>query len=226
VTTRTAPPGNASRRTQIVTAAADLLREEGPAALTSVAVAQRVGIAQSAVYRHVRTVDELRHLATAEIVADLRLALGGIVLSKELREFTDDEAAFAMVIDAMHRYCQAYDTVDRWRFDDGCLGDGIREVCEEFDDLIAGILEHHFRIETGVTTPWTQAQRAAQLMHAQLFQRDGVAVARLLRSGADRVEAASILRYRALWSWVAYVIDMHERLALPLPEIDVESLLA
>jgi AcrR family transcriptional regulator len=219
------PSSSGRRRRQIISAAADLLREEGPEALTSVAVAQRVGIAQSAVYRYVRTIDELRRLATEEIVDDLRQALGGIVVSPELRELVDIEAAFTMVIDAMDRFCLAYDTIDRWQFDDGDLGTGVREVCAEFDDVIAGLLEHHYRSDFGITTAWTDEQRSAQLLHARLFQRDGVAVARLLRSGAPRDELARILRYRTLWSWVAYVLDMHDRLRLPRPDVDVDDLL-
>jgi AcrR family transcriptional regulator len=213
-----------TRRDQVVEAAADLLRHGGPEALTSVAVAERVGIAQSAVYRHVRTVAELQRLATDQLARDVRRALGSIVVSDEFRRFGDVESAFARVVDAMHEHCPQYDTIDRWRFDDGYLGHRTRLICAEVDDAIAAVLEHHFRRQYGVTTPWTTEQRAVQRAHAELFQREGLAVARLVRSGADRAEAARILRYRSMWAWVAYVVDMHDRLGLELPAIDPDRL--
>lgn len=217
------PEAGTSRRSQVVAAAAELLRAGGPEALTSVAVAQRLGIAQSAVYRHVNTIDELRRLATDEIAADLRRALHGIVVSPELEQMTDLDGAFLLVIDAMREYAEAYDTADRWRFDDGCLGAGIREVCAEFDVLIADLLERHFRREFDATE-WSEELRTAQLHHARHFQDEGYAVARLVAGGGDRRELARILRYRSLWAWVSYVIDLHDRLGRPLPQFDVDAM--
>lgn len=48
-----------------------MVRDRGPAAVTTVAVARQVGIAQSAVYRHARDVGELRRIAIHRVIADL-----------------------------------------------------------------------------------------------------------------------------------------------------------
>ena len=49
--------------------------EGGPSALTTVAVAARLGVTQSAIYRHVHNVDELATLASRQIVARLQAQL-------------------------------------------------------------------------------------------------------------------------------------------------------
>jgi AcrR family transcriptional regulator len=221
---RPAAGSRGDRRAQVIETAVVLLREGGSDALTSVAVAQRMGIAQSAVYRHVSTIDELRRLATDEIVTDLRRALHGILVSPEMQDLGDEHAVFLHVIDAMGEHRQAYATVDRWRFEDGCFGAGIREVCAEFDDMIAQLLEGHYRTAYDAAGEWPDAVRTAQHDHARHFQDEGYAVARLVHQGGDRVELARILRYRSLWAWISYVIDMHDRLGRGLPRFDIDAM--
>ena len=48
-----------------------LLRESGPSAVTSVNVAARLGVTQSAIYRHIRDMDELNDLASYAVVNEL-----------------------------------------------------------------------------------------------------------------------------------------------------------
>ncbi|MCE1177898.1 MAG: TetR/AcrR family transcriptional regulator [Micrococcales bacterium] len=52
-------------RTALVDAAEEILRTEGPEALTAGAVASAAGIARNSVYRHIESVDDLRALVLA-----------------------------------------------------------------------------------------------------------------------------------------------------------------
>ena len=73
-----------NRRQDVIDAAVALLREGGPSALTTVAVASRLGVTQSAIYRHVHNRDELATLASRQIVADLQAKMRGIMDNPDL----------------------------------------------------------------------------------------------------------------------------------------------
>ena len=68
-----------TQRDRAIEAATDLARRDGLGAITSVAVAQRLGVTQSAVYRHIRDVDELRTLAIHRLVGEVDDELAAIV---------------------------------------------------------------------------------------------------------------------------------------------------
>lgn len=216
-----------TRREQAVAHAADLLREGGPRALTSVAVAERMGVTQSAVYRHVRNMDELSALAAEAVVSDLNRSLHDIILDPNMDwEAIDDVSRLCRdLIQSVVRNQRSYEVIPRWRFVDGALGAGIRKVIDEGCDLIASLLETRWRIEFGHDVPLTENDMASLHAHARAIHDDGHTVAHLAYGPTlaplDLDDAAMILQNRILGGWSAFVIDMNARAGLPFPQIDL-----
>ncbi len=216
-----------TRREQAVAHAADLLREGGPRALTSVAVAQRLGVTQSAVYRHVRNMDELSALAAEEVVSDLNRSLHDIILDPKMDwEAIDDVSRLCRdLIQSAVRNKRSFEVIARWRFVDGALGAGIRKVIDEGCDLIASLLEARWRIEFGQDVPLTEHDKASLHAHARAIHDDSHAVAHLAYGPTlaplDLDDAAMILQNRILGGWSTFVIDMNARVGLPFPQIDL-----
>lgn len=210
------------RRAQAIAHAADLLREGGPAALTSVAVAERMGVSQSAIYRHIKNIDELATLAGQVVAADLLSVLRSILLSPTI-EWRQAGAVARMsrsLVDSMLDEAQTFATLDHWQFVDGALGVGIRNAIAEGWGVVAIVLEAQYREVVGHTAAFTAAERAVHDAHARLMFADGFAVARLARrtTEPDRDALAGVLRHRLIAGWVTYLIDMNDRLGLRRPE--------
>lgn len=221
---RRGPPS--SRREEIVDLAADILREGGPSALTSVAVAERAGITQSAVYRHVTSVDELTALASKVVLTDLHQALAATLMAPDIdwNTVTDVTGVADRMITVMDERRTAFEVVDRWQFVDGPLGAAVRSVVDEGCRIIAALLEYRWRREFGWGEPLDDASQEAQLAHARLFQADGHAAARVVRSSGDprtRAALTSVLASRMVGGWIAYVADMQRRTGRHLPRVDV-----
>ena len=221
-----APARRNNRREEIIAHAADLLREGGPDALTSVAVAHRTGITQSAVYRHVRNMEELSGLASAEVVGELHRVFTEMLHAPELEFHDRDDLSRLMtsIIDAMASHALAFEVVDRWRFVDGVLGEGIRGVVAEGREMIELVLELRWRAAHGYTGELTDADRLAQRSHAALLHDDAHSVARLVRGPALPGGTATLTRMlenRILMAWLAYVADMQRRTGGSAPEISV-----
>jgi AcrR family transcriptional regulator len=217
---------SSTRRREIIAHAADLLREGGPDALTSVAVAHRTGISQSAVYRHVRNMEELAGLASAEVVGGLHRVFTEILRAPELEFHDRDDLSrlITSILDAMASHALAFEVVDRWRFADGVLGEGIRGVVAEGREMVALVLEHQWRVVYGYTGELTDADRLAQRSHAALLHDDAHSVARIVRGPALPGGTATVTRIteiRVLMAWHAYVADMQRRTGGPAPEIAV-----
>jgi AcrR family transcriptional regulator len=216
-----------SRRDEAIAHAADLLREGGPLALTSVAVAERMGVTQSAVYRHVRNVDELSTLAAEAVVEELNQSLHSILFDPNMDwEAMDDVSRLCRaLVEQMVLHRRSFDIVSRWRFVDGALGIGIRKNIAESQDLIAALLEMRWRVEFGHEPPLVGQEQAAVRSHACALHDDGHAVARLAASPAPLAVAdvAVILQHRIIAGWASFVIDMNERVGLPFPQIDLEQ---
>jgi AcrR family transcriptional regulator len=214
-----------ARRQQAIGHAADLLREGGPRALTSVAVAERMGVTQSAVYRHIRNMEELSTLGAEVIVAELEHSLQAVAVeTRDGPEGDLDHLCRALVERAVaHR--RSFEVVARWRHADGALGEGIRTVLEQGCDIIEHLLETRWRVAFGHEAPLDDLDRAALREHAQAFHDDGHAVARLACSTTsaplDLDDVAKILHHRIIAGWASLVIDMNERVGLPFPQIDL-----
>lgn len=212
------------RRAQAIAHAAELLREGGPAALTSVAVAERMGVSQSAVYRHITNMDELAALASKVVISDLVSVLRSILLSPTI-EWQTPGAMSRMcraLIDSMIDEAQAFATMDHWRFVDGDLGVGIRETIETGEGVVATVLETQYRQVVRHQAPFSAAERAAHDAHSRLMYADGFAVARLARrdGSVDRDTLADVQRHRLIAAWVVYLIDMNDRLGLQFPRFN------
>jgi AcrR family transcriptional regulator len=224
-----APTPRRPRREEAIAHAADLLREGGPHALTSVAVAGRMGITQSAVYRHVRNMDELSSLAAGQVVDELNRSLHDILFDPNVDwEAIEDVGVLChALVEQMALNHRSFDVVARWRFADGALGAGIRQVIEESCGLIAGLLEMRWRVEFGHQQPLGECEQAAVHAHACAILDDGHAVARLANSPAlpplDLADVAVILEHRIIGGWASFAIDMNERVGLPFPQIDLEQ---
>jgi len=216
-----------TRREQAVAHGADLLRAGGPRALTSVAVAERMGITQSAVYRHVSSMDELSALATQLIVSELKQSLHDMLPEASVGwdALDDVDRRCRDLIQQVLQHQRSFDVVARWRFDDGPLGVGIRNVVAEGHDLIAALLEERWRTEFSDDTPLGTQELAAIRAHAQAMLDDGQAIALLAFSaslpplGLD--DLAMILAHRVIAGWAAFVIDLNARLGLAFPQIDL-----
>jgi AcrR family transcriptional regulator len=214
-----------SRRGQAICHAADLLREGGPDALTSVAVAARMGITQSAVYRHVRDMEELSALAAELVVSELVGAMNEIVLDPTV-DWEEIEAVGRLCRDLIELMAANtnFSIVDQWRFVDGALGAGIRGMIDEVCEMIGALLELRWQVEFGGDVRLSSKQRTTIAAHARASLDDGHAVARLLRSPScpfTHDELADTLRYRLIAGWSAFVIDMNDLAGLPFPEIDL-----
>jgi AcrR family transcriptional regulator len=209
-----------NRRQDVIDAAVGLLREGGPNALTTVAVAGRLGVTQSAIYRHVRNVDELATLASRQVVADMqqrmRASIGGSDLRWGgrgiVRKFAD------LMVGTMRSDAQSFEIVDRWRYAEGALGAGIRDILEEGNALGCTVLESEWRKRYGFREPLTPTLGTIQLTHASLIQDDVIRLARLVREGGypggdDSI--ARMLELRLLSGYLAYSSDLNRRLGLP-----------
>jgi AcrR family transcriptional regulator len=224
-----------TRRKQLIGHAADLLREGGPRSLTSVAVAERMGITQSAVYRHVRNMEELSVLAAEVVMAELNRALQVTLFDPEVD--WDDTAGMGLVcrhlVAAGVEHRRSFEVVARWRFVDGPLGDGINRVIDESVDLIAALLELRWRTVFGHQGALARRDKRALRAHAQALYDDGSAVVRLAFE-TDSAPASTVLslddlavtlHHRLVGGWAAFVVDMNARLDLPFPRIDLSRII-
>jgi AcrR family transcriptional regulator len=227
--TATAGTSTTTRREQAVAYAADLLREGGPRALTSVAVAERMGVTQSAVYRHVRNMDELSALAAETVVSELNRSLHDIILDPNIdwEDLGDVSRLCRDLVDAVVRNQRSFEVIARWRFVDGALGAGIRKVIDEGCDMIASLLEARWRIEFGHEAPLGEQDMASLRAHARAIHDDSHAVAHLAYSPTltplDLDDVATILQHRVIAGWASFVIDMNARVGLPFPQIDLSQ---
>ena len=212
-----------SRRDEIIGVAAAILREDGPAALTSVNVAKRVGLSQPAIYRHIDGMDDLAGVASRIVVSEITAVLQSILLGPDV-DYEDSAGITAIadeMVSAMRREAQAFEIVDRWRFAQGALGEGIREVMDSARDLLAFVLEEQWRREYGYDEPLQRAEQATQLAHASVMVDDMIGVARLVRENTRHVDTVRLARLRIVTAWIAYVIDMQTRLGRDVPTIEV-----
>jgi AcrR family transcriptional regulator len=95
----------------VVDVALRLVDEEGPAALTLAAVASRAGVATPSLYKHVRSLAELRSLLSLRIMEELNGQIGGAVLGRSA-----DEAIRALMLawrDYVRTHPHRYATVDQ-----------------------------------------------------------------------------------------------------------------
>ena len=140
-----------NRRQDVIDAAVALLQEGGPSALTTVAVAARLGITQSAIYRHVHNVDELATLASRQVVAAMQDRLRTAILGADMewggvgivRKFAD------VIVGMMETDTKSFEIVDRWRYAEGALGAGIRDMLDEGSEFGCTIIESEWRKRYG-----------------------------------------------------------------------------
>ncbi len=220
-------PARPTRREQAIGHATDLLREGGPHALTSVAVAERMGVTQSAVYRHIRNMDELSVLAAEAVVSELNDSLHDILFDSDMdwEDLVDVGRLCRALIDAVMRNQRSFEAIARWRFVDGALGEGIRTVIDEGCEAIASLLETRWRVEFGHDATLSERDVGALHAHARAIHDDGHAVAHLAYSSSlaplDLDDVATVLQHRMIAGWASFVIDLNARVGLPYPQIDL-----
>jgi AcrR family transcriptional regulator len=219
-----------TRRDDVIAAATELLRESGPSELTSVNVAKRLGVTQSAIYRHIRDMDELTTLAVHDVVAELAAVMTEAVASPDTIWGDGDHIAnFAGRIVALaEQHPQALAALDRWRYDDGQLGEAIRAMLDAGADLVASELEKAWRIDFAHDAAFDGSTIAVQLAHARLTIDDVIALTRgLIDAGPQRRElVARTLAFRLFADWCGYVLEMNSRLGLRVPDLGEPALLA
>lgn len=95
----------------VVDVALRLVDEEGPAALTLAAVASRAGVATPSLYKHVRSLAELRALLSARIMDEMNARLSGAVIGR-----SSDDAVRALMLtwrDYVREYPNRYGALDQ-----------------------------------------------------------------------------------------------------------------
>jgi len=216
------------RRDDVITAATSILREAGPSALTSVNVAARLGVTQSAIYRHIRDMEELNDLASYAVVNELNSVMVAALSAPETTwgDGTHIVQFAERVVGLMVDHQQGFAVVDRWRYLDGVLGAGIRSGLHTGAELVAGELEIAWRREFSYDSDFDGPTRAAQLAHAKLIIDDVVVVARGVGNGsaAQRRKVTRMLGLRVFAGWCGYVQEMNRRLGVATPLLGSPSL--
>jgi AcrR family transcriptional regulator len=208
-----------NRRQDVIDAAVELLQEGGPNALTTVAVAARLGVTQSAIYRHVHNVDELATLASRQVVAAMQERLRAAIVGSQMawgeagitRKFSD------MIVAMVESDAKSFELVDRWRYADGELGAGIREMLREGNKFGCAILEMEWRKRYAYDKRLTPTLHTLLQTYADLIQDDVIRVARLVREGSypgGNNAIARILELRIIGGYMAFSSDINRRLHL------------
>jgi AcrR family transcriptional regulator len=202
-----------TQRDRAIEAATDIARRDGLNAITSVAVSQRLGLTQSAVYRHIRDVDELRTLAIHRLVAEVDDELSAIVreVGEQWGTRVDFNSWVRRLVDALAQHGSTLCMLDRWRFADDEIGEGIRARLLRGRDGIAAMLESEWHRTRGETARLTTAQKAMVLAHAQLVQDDLLGIARIIRNGrfpGGRGAIVDLLKSRSIGGWTAFASCM------------------
>ncbi len=207
----------------MIDAATELLRESGPAALTSVNVAARLGVTQSAIYRHIRDMDELTTIASHAIVGELTSVMIAAVDAPETTwgDGTHLEHFARRLVSLISEYEAAFVTIDRWQHEEGELGEGIRRLLEVGAQVIAREIEARWRMDFVYDQPFDEATRAAQLVHAGLVIDDVIAVARSVHGvgPGQRRPVERTLGFRLFTGWCGYVLEMNTRVGLAIPRL-------
>ena len=211
-----------TRRDDVLREAVTLVRAGGPAALTSGSVAAALGLTQSAIYRHVRDMDELTALTSEVIVGELTAVVHQLLLDPDIDwgETGSFQLISGRLVDTMAERSQEFSVVDRWRFEPGELGLGIRHTLAAAKAVAADLLEQEWRAELGWTAPLDDTDTSVLGAYAQLMQDEVIAVARLVGSHAgpeDRDEMTRLLECRLLSGWYSLCIDLNDRLGLDKP---------
>jgi len=217
------------RRQDVIDAAVTILLESGPAALTSSNVAAQLGITQPAIYRHIRDMDELTTLASQAVVADLTIAMMQVLDAPDTQwgDGTHFTRFANRIVELIATREHSFEVLDRWRFDDGELGVGIRTLLDVGRDAIAEVLEEQWRHNFDYHAPFDADATTAQLTHAQLIEDDVIIGVRVMRqsTGPDRdASAARLLSLRIFAGWYAYNHDLTRRCGLPTPALGDDGL--
>jgi len=213
------------RRDAVIAEATAILRESGPIALTSVNVAARLCVTQPAIYRHIRDMDELTTLASNAVIGELTQVMFEAVTVPETTWGDGTHVAqFAeRLVGLIERHEQAFSTIDRWRYDGGELGHGIRTLLGASAQLLAGELETAWRADFDRHDPLTDSAQAAQLAHAKLILDDVIAIARSvhLNTASQRRQIARTFELRLFAGWCGYIQEMNSRHHRDLPLVGV-----
>lgn len=210
-------------RQDVIDAGTAILRESGPAALTSVAVAKRVGVTQPAIYRHVSGMDELTTLASHAVVGELTsiLVAAATAPATTWGDGSHLRAFARQLVDLISDHQHAFATIERWRYDASELGEGIRSMLGMGAALICNEFEAAWRGDFRSDVEFDEATRAAQLIHAELLIDDVVAVARLVRASGEfhHQLVVHVLSLRLFSGWCGYVMETNTRMGLPVPAL-------
>lgn len=210
-------------RQDVIDAATGILRESGPSALTSVAVAKRLGVTQPAVYRHVRDMEELTTLASRAVIGELSSVLIAAATAPETTWGDGSHlTAFAeQMIELARQHQHAFETIERWRYHVSELGEGIRTTLRLGAEMIKVEFEAAWREDFRSDVSFDAATQAAQRIHASLLVDDIVAAGRLVRSSTEsqRHVVTHVLSLRLFTGWCGYVLETNTRVGLPIPEL-------
>lgn len=209
-----------NRRQDVVDAAVALIREGGPSALTTVAVAARLGVTQSAIYRHVNNVGELAAVASRVIIVELQAQMDAVVNNPELSWEHDGDAAIfsAGIVELMTSEPKPFELIDRWRYAEGDLGAGIRDLLDQACEGTASLMEAGWRTEYGFDGPLDKGAHGALMVYAALCNDDVISIARLARQDGfpgGTAAIARILELRIIAGYMAFVTDVNRRFGLP-----------
>ena len=187
--------------------------------LTTVAVASRLGVTQSAIYRHVHNVDELATVASRQVVAAMQERLRTAILGADMtwgragmvRKFAD------LIVDMVKSDSTSFEIVDRGGTPTARSAQGSAR-CSTWAASSAPPSSNP-NGASGTATPSGSRRRCGGPADPlSLIQDDVFRLARLVSDGGypgGNEAIARMLELRMLAGYMAYSSDLNRRLGLP-----------
>jgi AcrR family transcriptional regulator len=203
-------------------AVTDLLYEEGPAAMSTVRIAQRAGIVQSGFYRHFPSVEECLRAKADQLGADLASpALNGI---SSLYETDPTNAALiANVLEeffnGMLAHRRLYHLMVRHRHDATPLGEAFRRV---FDQSRLELTASLWSLARRYRLPVTARSDVALLAEFALESTSSVGTALLAGRAKDPRAAAETLARCLVAAVTVEFQHLHAEGTRAEPPVDVQ----
>ncbi len=138
-------------RIAIIEAAIELLMQEGPSALTTINLAEKVGIVQSGFYAHFKTIEECLHALVHEIDLKVRQPLAKQMVQLRLTDAGDPELLevfYKQLFDLVEENWKLMEVFLHFRGDHSIVG----KMLNDFETSMVQDLTEHLRAIRDVTT--------------------------------------------------------------------------
>ncbi|MDV6238418.1 hypothetical protein HMPREF3167_05600 [Trueperella sp. HMSC08B05] len=184
--------------TKLVDCAEEILREDGPAALTAGAVAARAGIARNSIYRYVESIDDLRLLVLERYIPGWKKRLD-TALEVDAEPYEQLRTLVEITLDI------GAEAGHQWLIDvvKAGIGRGKRDEAPSGAEIQArsdAVLNFHRELAGSVVRLWREVTPQAAVVNAQMTRSILDAGLRLLDHGypAGEVKATALRLLAAL----------------------------